>query len=891
MLAWTLALALCFGGTLTYALADGSSDLQGQINSAASGTAIEITGNMTFSTAVTIPEGKDITIKSGGSGPYTLTQANLGTRHFVVEGTLTLEDIILNGSTDGSIETAQGGGIKVETAGNLVMKDGAVIQYCLAAAENLGGAVVVKGGAFAMKGGEIRENSATFFGLGGGIALLGEAALTVGDAQNSNAAPVITENYAYNGAGIYCGPEGSVKVFSSAQISDNAAGRSGGGIYGEGSCPIEIYGLAEIFENSAAHFGGGVCNNLINVYDNAKIRDNTAGDYGGGLCATMTDAMSITTIIAVYGNAKVTGNEAAAHGGGIYAKNYSSMNPSSAIVYGAGAIAATAGGDGAAARADNVLGAPPAPLSVTIYGNAEIRENVAGADGGGIYVEKLENVTVGANVVFANNSASEGYEWDINNPLNVQQQWDAAIHKTNILTASFTTPYTNAYSNFDINCSGTHYNYYVFYDANGGEGSYLDARLMMFSQYIVLELSDTGITRSGYEFTGWMSKLDGVEKEYAPGENFIIRGNEILYAQWSYNGGGGVEEPEPETYTVTYDANGGTGGYEDTGIAEGTIYRILANTSVGISRPGYTFTGWNTQKDGKGTGYSIFERVTIESDLTLYAQWKENISGGGGVVNPTIEIEDDIPPLATFTTDHFAYVIGYTDGNVRPEANILRSEVTTVFFRLLNETVRYDYWGTVNGYKDVPTEKWCNNSISVMTNLGVITGYPNGNFGPEDYVTRGELATIAARFARLNGSETVASRSFSDISGHWAEKYILFAANVGWLSGYTDGSFRPDEYITRSEFIAIVNRMLERSPENAGDLLSNMITWPDNKDTNKWYYLDMQEATNSHYYEFKDNLVPGRSYPYETWTEFRGAPDWSVLEKPDSEPYDLVISQ
>lgn len=427
----------------------------------------------------------------------------------------------------------------------------------------------------------------------------------------------------------------------------------------------------------------------------------------------------------------------------------------------------------------------------------------------------------------------------------------------------------------------------VTYHANGGTGGTAVGKILAGSAHAVLAQSDTGVKRSGYTFLGWgNAPKSGVT--YPIGEAITVNGDVTLYAQWSYNGGGGtVEEPE---YVVTYLPNGGTGAHEDTGIAHGSSYRVLANTTAGISRRNYIFTGWNTKADGTGTHYTTFEQVVISKDMTLYAQWKVSSPDGGGETNPTIDIDEERPPLAPFTTDHFAYIIGYPDGFVRPENNILRSEVATAFFRLLNESVRYDYWSTANDYHDVSPEAWYNNSISVMTNLGVITGYPNGDFGPVDYITRGELAAIAARFARLSGAAKVTSLTFNDTAGHWAEPYILYAASVGWLNGYTDGSFRPDAYITRAEFIAIVNRMLERAPEHADDLLPGMIAWPDNANVGAWYYLDIQEATNSHHYQPKKTLVPGKGYHYETWTEFRQLPNWSALEKPTSKPYDLVVS-
>ncbi|MCC8123777.1 MAG: DUF11 domain-containing protein, partial [Oscillospiraceae bacterium] len=440
------------------------------------------------------------------------------------------------------------------------------------------------------------------------------------------------------------------------------------------------------------------------------------------------------------------------------------------------------------------------------------------------------------------------------------------------------------YAQWRVNTSGGgggSTTYAVRYNANGGTGSYADTGLSAQTEYTVLSHSETGISYSGYTFSGWNTQADGTGTAYTAGSAITISSSITLYAQWAEEG---------TTYTVTYLANGGTGSHESTGLAPASRYRILANTTIGITNSGYTFLGWNTSADGSGTEYAATNWITIQEDITLYAQWRQNAQGGGGKSNSLITIDDLPVPIDTFSTDHFAYIVGYPDGSVRPEGYIVRSEVTTVFFRLLNETVRYDYWGTANAYSDVVSEDWYNNSISVMTNLGVIAGYADGSFGPKDNITRAELATIATRFALLNQTEKISDTSFSDISGHWAEQYINYAASIGWLSGYGDGTFRPDAYITRAEFITIVNRMQERTPESTEDLLSNMITWQDNTETSKWYYLDVQAATNSYYYEYKENIVPDRGYYYETWTALRQVPDWSVLERPTSQPYDLVLS-
>jgi hypothetical protein len=228
-----------------------------------------------------------------------------------------------------------------------------------------------------------------------------------------------------------------------------------------------------------------------------------------------------------------------------------------------------------------------------------------------------------------------------------------------------------------------------------------------------------------------------------------------------------------------------------------------------------------------------------------------------------------------------ACIIGYPEGDVKPEQNISRAEAATVFFRLLTDEVRTENWTKENAFLDVVKENWYNNAVSIMSNMGIVNGYTDGTFKANSNITRAELAAIAARFARDMGMTAINSKvSFSDISGHWAEEDIRYAASIGWVNGYTDGTYRPVQNITRAEFMTLVNRMLERVPETTADLLTEeMVKWSDNGDTSAWYYLAVQEATNSHEPEYKDKTVPGLQFNYERWTEILPNRDWSELEK------------
>lgn len=218
--------------------------------------------------------------------------------------------------------------------------------------------------------------------------------------------------------------------------------------------------------------------------------------------------------------------------------------------------------------------------------------------------------------------------------------------------------------------------------------------------------------------------------------------------------------------------------------------------------------------------------------------------------------------------DHFAYIIGRSDGLVHPDAPITRAEVTTIFFRLLAPTVRDTNLSYTNTFSDVSADLWCNTAISTMTKLGIVHGRTATTFDPNAFITRAEFAAVAARFDKSSVSQLA---NFSDISGHWAALEISKAAANGWVNGYSDGTFKPNRNITRAEAMALINRVLNRVPETANDLLPDMVTWPDNMNTSAWCYLDVQEATNSHDYERKSNGC-------ETWTKLTKVPDWKIYE-------------
>ena len=320
------------------------------------------------------------------------------------------------------------------------------------------------------------------------------------------------------------------------------------------------------------------------------------------------------------------------------------------------------------------------------------------------------------------------------------------------------------------------------------------------------------------------------------------------------------------TYEVTGDIPSDAGAVPAAAkVKKGGSYTVAPVQTTSQSR--YTFSGWRIN----GVGDVVTEIKDIQQDVKLIGVWTRRSSGGGGGSHkPTVTIPDDVP-TGLNGDDHFAYIVGYPNGNVEPNGNITRAEVVTIFFRLLTEEVRTANSTQSNSLSDVTRGQWFNHAVSTLSSMGIVKGHNDGTFAPNAPITRAEFAAIAARFDDKN---TDTSSKFTDIASHWAKNEIGIAANKGWINGYPDGTFRPNQYITRAEAMTLVNRVLNRLPENSSDLLDSMIKWPDNSDASAWYYLAVQEATNSHAYSDKS-----KDDKYEKWTTIRDARDWTELEK------------
>ena len=283
-----------------------------------------------------------------------------------------------------------------------------------------------------------------------------------------------------------------------------------------------------------------------------------------------------------------------------------------------------------------------------------------------------------------------------------------------------------------------------------------------------------------------------------------------------------------------------------------TLYLLVPQVIVTSHDPIYKTTSLNAWVD--------------PTDSTLWPEFT-NVYGKESSSSDTVKVGPQLN-----RDDHVAYIMGYPDGTVQPKGEITRAEACTIFFRLLTDSSRDYYFSKTNDYTDVNAGDWFNNAISTLSNAGIVTGYNDGTFRPNQPITRGEMAKIIANFANLNKG----TKSFTDLSGHWSKTYVELAAGNGWIAGYPDGSFRPDQKITRAETVTMINRVLERVPAKELRLLSRsiMLTFPDNN-PGDWYYIAIQEASNSHEYQRSVYETTGD----EMWTKLIDNVDWTKLEK------------
>ena len=296
-------------------------------------------------------------------------------------------------------------------------------------------------------------------------------------------------------------------------------------------------------------------------------------------------------------------------------------------------------------------------------------------------------------------------------------------------------------------------------------------------------------------------------------------------------------------------------------------FTLTLTAPLGRENAGYWANLYHYDEEAEALTFETSAQIADDGSVALrmshasqYAIVIDDKNHGENAGQPTLN-----------TQDHDAYLLGYEDGTVRPEGSITRAEVATIFFRLLTDESRDKFWSQTNDYTDVPADAWYNSAVSTLSNAGILDGYEDGTFRPDGNITRAEFATITARF--LEASYDGGNR-FPDIDGHWAAEYINEDANAGIVDGYEDGTFRPQQNITRAEAVTMVNRTVDRHPD-ADHLLDNMVTWPDNPES-AWYYAQIQEATNAHAYTMHTDQEDA---PYEIWTELLPNRDWSALEQ------------
>ena len=419
-------------------------------------------------------------------------------------------------------------------------------------------------------------------------------------------------------------------------------------------------------------------------------------------------------------------------------------------------------------------------------------------------------------------------------------------------------------------------------------------------------------TRAGYVFAGWK-----------PAFSDTVTGNVTYVAQWKDDkNNNGIADDEEEKYTVTY-----TDGVANEEVFADQVYGdLLSGTATPAfkgtkTRAGYVFDGWkpafsdtvtgnvtyvaqwtartdlsytvhyylkNTTKQvandkmvaGQTFNADVTENAIRISGYRVYGDSVQSITIGTGtneiIFYYTRAYHPSTPSKPTLNTgDHYAYVMGYPDGTVRPNGSITRAEVSAILFRLLSDKTRDEYFTTESSFTDVKAGAWYNNSIATLEKAGVIVDTAKGGaFRPNEAITRAELAAMLAQFS---DAKPVKGVKFSDVSAeHWAYEAIAIAAKMGWIEGYPDGTFRPDATITRAEMMTLVNRALERVPSDEDHLLSKrvMLTFPDCK-SGDWFYIAVQEATNSHTYERAATEKNGD----EQWTALRANRDWTQLEK------------
>ena len=733
-----------------------------------------------------------------------------------------LEDLTITGNEavggNGNGEVG-GGGIYASHA-DVSMRIVTVSENSVTGSSSDGGGILVRYGSLTMDGCHVERNTAP--DCGGGM-ILRHSVL--------NAAKSFFENNtAKFGAGIYFGDtpneaeEGCSgehnHLITDSTISGNTVldpeNGIGGGMYVGITSNLTLRN-SKLLNNDGATQGGAIVAYSAGTIelDRVSVSENTA-QSGAGIY-TMCTAVCNTDIRLLNGTA-IDANKATGYGGGIYA--YAIANTLSVTAENSSVSGNTAaGGAGIFTYKSG-----SAVINVDLQSGAVMHNNNAMTDmGGAIYAYNAANINIAANSAVYNNTAKTAGD-------------DLLFNGS-----TFTLPNAKDMSGDRI----------LFSDKAEITGWYHDGWFKW--------------NPAAKDGQGDFEQIDRWTAETVDEYTPVEKDSHAI----------SLKAAHPLMYTLTYDVTGDlpegyTAPAKQT-LVKGSSYTVAeVPASVSGSKDGvngtFSFNGWK-----KDDGTVLTGEQQLTADLTLHGVWtftKKSSGGGGGGHKPTVTIPDDVP-TGLNGDDHYAYIVGYPDSTVRPQNGITRAEVATIFFRLLTDETRNANSTKSNSYSDVAAGAWYNHAVSTLSAMGIVKGDSQGKFNPNAPITRAEFAAIAARFDDKANTTAV---DFSDIASHWAKNEISAAANNGWINGYTDGTFRPNNKITRAEAMTLVNRVLKRLPETAEDLHNDMIKWSDNSDTSAWYYLAVQEATNSHYYDLKENK-------HEKWSKLRETRDWTELEK------------
>jgi len=779
---------------------------------------ISITGSDTEVTVTSSAEGKGVI--TGGNNPSN------GGGFSIQDATVNLHNLSITenkaiGIGGAGSECTGGGGIYAKDA-NLTLDNVHVYENTADLEEHEaadGGGILSIGGALTIKNNSVIENN-TAIDDGGGIC----ASNTLVNIEAS----VIQDNHSLYGGGLYVTGKNSCTITQNTRIQNNRA---------------EYMTSKQKETEFMVPIGGGIyCGDGLDLtIQNSTVALNIGGDQGGGIVAYSMGELTLD-------HAEITDNNAS-FGGGIFALCTAAANTHITLQNGS-SINKNEAANGAGIAICNLLETKNNAI-LTIKSGSELYGNKAtNGYGGGIYSQSA-TITIGENTT---NSDSNGGESITNNNsasiCNNQASYGGGIYgvTSNIILAEDNALYNNAAQ-------------------TAGDDLFTFGANSMISLADATKMSgDRKLASDGEKITGWF--YDGYKDgrcsrwgaETEDGQKYFDAyvTDETAPTQF------GLKAAHEQLYKVTVHY-----AYSDgTKAAEAAVINVKAGAAYSIDSP--AIEGY---KADKATVSGTIPADKPADTVITVTYTKESSGGGGGggghrpKPKPTVEIPDD-DALGLNNTDHFAYVVGYENGEVQPQNSITRAEVAAIFFRLLENGIRSENFTHQNDFSDVAADAWYCSSVSTLSRMDIIAGYPDGTFRPNAPITRAEFAAIATRFDN-NGDKTPVS--FTDIIGHWAEGEITVAANHGWVSGYGDDTFRPQNQITRAETMSLVNRVLKRLPETPADLLPDMITWTDNADTSSWYYLPVQEATNSHYYEFKENSK------HEKWTELRETRDWSKL--------------